>query len=68
MATARFKAQHAFCINAGRIATCTLVTDVTDHIVPHEGDERLFWDELNWQPMCYSCHSRKTASEVSARR
>ena len=36
----------------------------TDHIVPHRGDMTLFWDPNNWQPLCKTCHSRKTASEL----
>ena len=36
--------------------TLTLV----DHIVPHRGDQALFWDEQNWQPLCKSCHDKKT--------
>ena len=35
---------------------------VVDHITPHKGDERLFWDTGNWQSLCSSCHSRKTAA------
>jgi 5-methylcytosine-specific restriction endonuclease McrA len=31
--------------------------DTVDHIVPHRGDERLFWDRSNWQSLCASCHS-----------
>jgi 5-methylcytosine-specific restriction protein A len=23
----------------------------------------LFWNRSNWQSLCHSCHSRKTASE-----
>ncbi|MCR8827199.1 HNH endonuclease [Photobacterium sp. TY 1-4] len=38
-------------------------TDV-DHITPHKGDRRLFFDQSNWQSLCKSCHSRKTAREV----
>ena len=34
-----------------------------DHIVPHRGDQRLFWDEANWQTLCTSCHNRKSAGE-----
>ena len=30
---------------------------VVDHIIPHRGDQSLFWDRSNWQPLCASCHS-----------
>lgn len=33
-----------------------------DHIVPHRGDAGLFWDRGNWQTLCDSHHSQKTAS------
>lgn len=33
---------------------------VTDHIVPHKGNSKLFWDENNWQPLCKRCHDQKT--------
>jgi len=29
---------------------------VVDHIRPHRGDRRLFWDASNWQPLCKPCH------------
>lgn len=35
---------------------------VVDHIVPHKGDKRLFWDQKNWQALCRKCHDRKTNS------
>jgi 5-methylcytosine-specific restriction protein A len=32
-----------------------------DHVIPHRGDERLMWDEINnWQSLCRQCHTRKT--------
>jgi 5-methylcytosine-specific restriction protein A len=37
--------------------------DCTDHIIPHKGNMALFWDPKNWQSLCGTCHSRKTASE-----
>ncbi|MFW0778491.1 MAG: HNH endonuclease [Rickettsiales bacterium] len=40
---------------------------VVDHIRPHRGDERLFWDESNWQPLAKVCHDKKTMQEVRAR-
>jgi 5-methylcytosine-specific restriction protein A len=30
-----------------------------DHIKAHKGDEDLFFDESNWQPLCVPCNSRK---------
>lgn len=67
-ASARFRAAHPFCVNADKgLPTCTLATDVTDHRIPHESDVTLFWDPSNWQPMCASCHSAKTAAEVGRR-
>lgn len=54
--------QHPLCVECksrGDIA----IADVVDHITPHKGDYDLFWDEDNWQPLCETCHNRKTASE-----
>lgn len=31
---------------------------VADHVRPHRGDQRLFWDEANLQAMCKACHDR----------
>lgn len=36
-------------------------SQVVDHIVPHRGDQTLFWDQDNWQAMSKPCHDRKTA-------
>lgn len=36
---------------------------VVDHIIPHKGDAKLFWDRKNWQAMAKQCHDRKTARE-----
>lgn len=52
-----FLADHPFC------AACDSPATVVDHITPHKGDQHLFWDRGNWQPLCTSCHSRKTARE-----
>ena len=35
----------------------------TDHVVPHRGDQDLFWDEnYNWQALCRECGARKSAA------
>ena len=36
---------------------------VADHIKPHKGDARLFYDADNLQSLCKQCHDRKTATE-----
>jgi 5-methylcytosine-specific restriction protein A len=41
-----------FCEQQGRIAAASVV----DHITPHKGDQSLFWDSANWQPLCKLCH------------
>lgn len=56
-----FLLSHTDCIVCGKSAT------EVDHIIPHRGDIALFWDSNNWQPLCNSCHSAKTAKEVNNR-
>ncbi|SUO95242.1 HNH endonuclease [Suttonella ornithocola] len=41
-----------YCQREGRITPATVV----DHIIPHKGDARLFWDKTNWQSLCKHCH------------
>ncbi|WP_368028316.1 HNH endonuclease signature motif containing protein [Paenibacillus sp. DCT19] len=36
---------------------------MVDHIVPHKGDEGLFWDSTNWQALCKRCHDIKTVTQ-----
>lgn len=57
-----FLSKHPWCAECQRQGRLTTATEV-DHIIPHKGDRRLFWDRSNWQPLCHSCHSRKTARE-----
>ena len=49
----------AECMRAGQVTAAVVV----DHIIPHKGDRKLFWDSANWQPLCKRCHDRKTARE-----
>lgn len=55
--------RNPLCVDCGELGVIEPATDV-DHIKPHKGDRRLFWDRSNWQSLCHSCHSRKTAREV----
>lgn len=50
------------CQQEGRIQAATVV----DHIIPHKGDERLMWDEANWQPLCKPHHD-STKQRMEAR-
>lgn len=38
---------------------------VADHIIPHKGDEKLFWDAKNLRGVCKGCHDHRTLGEVS---
>ena len=54
-----FLRDHPLCVHCEGVTPATEV----DHIIPHRGDMELFWDQSQWQALCKSCHSRKTASE-----
>ena len=47
------------CKAAGLITPATVV----DHIEPHRGNQDLFWNTDNWQPLCTTCHDAKTKQE-----
>jgi 5-methylcytosine-specific restriction endonuclease McrA len=49
-ARAAFLRAHRCCAFCGKPAT------VVDHVIPHRGDMRAFWDKANWSPLCSSCH------------
>lgn len=55
-------AKHPLCAEHEKRGEVVAATEV-DHIVPHRGCTRLFWDSSNWQSLCKSCHSTKTARE-----
>lgn len=51
----RFLSAHplcCYCTREGRVGAATVV----DHREPHRGDQRLFWDETNWQSLCKTHH------------
>ncbi|MDZ4865906.1 MAG: HNH endonuclease signature motif containing protein [Alphaproteobacteria bacterium] len=51
-----FRAAHPLCIGCLAVGR-TSATEVVDHIIPHDGDERLMWDPMNRQPSCTPHHS-----------
>lgn len=57
-----FLRQNPLCVHCqaeGRITPATVV----DHIIPHKGDQDLFWDRDNWQALCKQHHDIKTGTE-----
>jgi 5-methylcytosine-specific restriction protein A len=60
-ARALFLRQHPLCVQCLQENRLTPAT-VVDHIIPHRGDEKLFWDQGNWQAICKTCHDKKTGS------
>ena len=50
-ARAAFLAKHPHCVMCSEPAT------VVDHVKPHRGDQRLFWDSTNWQSLCATHHN-----------
>lgn len=47
---------HPLCVQCQRLGRLR-TANVVDHIQPHRGDQRLFWDQSNWQSLCTSCHN-----------
>lgn len=54
--------QNPLCVDCEKHNLVTAAR-VVDHIVPHQGDQTLFWDRENWQGLCKSHHSQKTAGQ-----
>ena len=53
---------HPLCVECAKQGKYIRAT-VVDHIVPHRGNQKLFWDQNNWQALCKECHDRKTLTE-----
>ena len=53
---------HPLCVQCAKQGKYVRAT-VVDHIVPHRGNQKLFWDQNNWQALCKSCHDKKTLTE-----
>ena len=60
---ARVLREQPFC-DGWPPGSCTraLTTDdaQVDHVVPHAGDPRLFWNRANLHGLCTACHAAKT--------
>ena len=52
-----------FLVANSECAMCGGEATETDHIQAHKGNVALFWDIDNWQGLCNTCHSKKSARE-----
>lgn len=50
-ARAAYLSEYPYCI------MCCAAASHVDHITPHRGDDRLFWDRTNWQSLCAHHHN-----------
>lgn len=57
-ASNKHKAEHPLCVECEKRGKVT-PTYLTDHIIPHNGNYDLFWDQSNWQSLCNACHEMK---------
>jgi 5-methylcytosine-specific restriction enzyme A len=58
-----FLAANPFCADPyRRHPAVRQVATVCDHKEPHRGNQELFWDRRNHQPLCKPCHDYKTAT------
>lgn len=63
MASKSFLSKNPLCVHCFKKGLYIVSTE-TDHIKPHRGDAKLFWDVNNWQALCKRCHGIKTYGET----
>ena len=61
-ASIAYRHANPLCVNCKAHGLVT-PSQLVDHIIPHLGDDKLFWDMANWQALCQKCHRRKTNCE-----
>ena len=63
LASKRFLRAQPWCVCDECRAGKALRANTVDHIIPHRGNQELFWKVSNWQPMNKMCHDRKTVAQ-----
>jgi 5-methylcytosine-specific restriction endonuclease McrA len=61
-ASIAFRGEYPLCVNCEAHGIVT-PSRLVDHIIPHVGDQELFWDRDNWQALCHRCHRLKSDGE-----
>ena len=54
---ARYLREHPLCVMHSVLGQ-VVPASVVDHIEPHKGDHKLFWDPKNHQALCKRCHDK----------
>jgi 5-methylcytosine-specific restriction protein A len=62
-----YLAAHPLCVMCSAAKRVT-AANVVDHIIPHEGNQELFWDESNWQSLCKPHHDTDKAEQEGRHR
>ena len=57
-----YLAEHPLCVMCNAVKRVT-AANVVDHIIPHRGNQELFWDEANWQALCKTHHDTDKAEQ-----
>lgn len=57
-----YLATHPHCNHPG----CNVPASHVDHIIPHKGDDTLFWNRANWQALCAHHHNSTKQREERA--
>ena len=54
--------KHPHCAMCAKLGQ-TVAATVVDHVIPHRGDQALFWNTANWQPLCKLHHDASKRSD-----
>ena len=57
-----YLAKHPLCVYCSKEGRTEQAT-VLDHIIPHKGCKKLFWDRNNWQGLCGEHHNSQKRRE-----
>ncbi len=61
-ARAGYLKQNPLCVECGAEGV-SMQAAVVDHIDPHKGDMKKFWNRSNWQSLCNYHHNVKTVKQ-----
>jgi 5-methylcytosine-specific restriction enzyme A len=62
-ASRMYLAEHPLCVLCEKEEGRAIAATIVDHIIPHKGDQELFWNEDNWQSVCVHHHAMKARED-----